>query len=482
VQSPLDAARKRWILALTCLAQFMVILDISVVNVALPSIRKDLGFSAVDLQWVVNAYTLTFAGFLLLGGRAADLLGRRRVFVAGLLLFAAASLAGGLSTSQGMLTAARAVQGLGGAVVAPATLAIITTTFDEGYERNRALGYWGAMGAVGGSTGVLLGGVLTQLLGWQWILFINVPVGVLGAMGAMRFISESTRTAAGERHFDVAGALSVTAGLVLLTFAIVRTDVNGWTSAPTLEVAGAGLALLVLFVFIERRAPRPLIPLGIFRSRTLTAANLVVFLLGCSVFAMWYFVSLYLQQVLGYTPIETGLCFLPMTGAIIVASTFAARLSARLGPGPILTLGMTLLRQRRPSRRRRHHDGPRAVLRARHHRGRSGRPALGGRAGLGPGQHLAPGRRLAGAGRARDDRDPAHERPRWRPRPRRERAHRRLPARLRGRRDVRVRRRADRARRARAGPPPAAAGPTAGAGARRRLTASACARPARTAA
>jgi MFS family permease len=242
-----------------------------------------------------------------------------------------------------MLTVARAVQGLGGAVVAPATLAIITTTFDEGYERNRALGYWGAMGAVGGSTGVLLGGVLTQLLGWQWILFINVPVGILGAMGAMRFIPESTRSASGERHFDVAGALSVTAGLVLLTFAIVRTDVNGWASAATLEVAGAGLALLVLFVFIERRAPRPLVPLGIFRSRTLTAANLVVFLLGCSVFAMWYFVSLYLQQVLGYTPIETGLCFLPMTGAIIIASTFAARLSARLGPGPILTLGMTLI-------------------------------------------------------------------------------------------------------------------------------------------
>ena len=343
MQSPPDAARKRWILALTCLAQFMVILDISVVNVALPSIRNDLGFSAVDLQWVVNAYTLTFAGFLLLGGRAADLLGRRRVFVAGLLLFAAASLAGGLSTSQGMLTAARAVQGLGGAVVAPATLAIITTTFDEGYERNRALGYWGAMGAVGGSTGVLLGGVLTQLLGWQWILFINVPVGILGAIAAMRFIPESTRTVAGERHFDVAGALSVTAGLVLLTFAIVRTDVNGWTSPATLEVAAAGIALLVLFLFIERRAPRPLVPLGIFRSRTLTAANLVVFLLGCSVFAMWYFISLYLQQVLGFTPIETGLSFLPMTGAIIVSSTIAARLSARLGPGPILTLGMTLI-------------------------------------------------------------------------------------------------------------------------------------------
>jgi EmrB/QacA subfamily drug resistance transporter len=343
VQSTLDDARKRWILALTCLAQFMVILDISVVNVALPSIRADLGFSAVDLQWVVNAYTLTFAGFLLLGGRAADLLGRQQVFVAGLALFAAASLVGGLSSSQGTLIVARAVQGLGGAVVAPATLAIITTTFAEGHERNRALAYWGAMGAVGGSTGVLLGGVLTQLLGWQWILFINIPVGVVGALGAMRFIPASRRTAAGERQFDVAGALSVTAGLVLVTFAIVRTDVNGWGSAATLLVAGAGLALLLLFVGIERRARRPLVPLRIFSSRTLTAANLVVFLLGSSVFAMWYFVSLYLQQVLGYTPIEAGLSFVPMTGAIVVASTFAGRLAERLGPGRVLTVGMSLI-------------------------------------------------------------------------------------------------------------------------------------------
>jgi EmrB/QacA subfamily drug resistance transporter len=343
VQSSLDAARKNWILALTCLAQFMVILDVSVVNVALPSIRADLHFSAVDLQWIVNAYTLTFAGFLLLGGRAADLLGHRRVFVAGMLLFAAASLVGGLSSSQAMLVGARAVQGLGGAVVAPATLAIITTTFDEGYERNRALAYWGAMGAVGGSTGVLLGGVLTQLLGWQWILFINVPVGLLGAVGAMRFIPQSTPVAVGERHYDFAGAVSVTAGLVLVTFAIVRTDVNGWTSAPTLLVGGAGLALLAVFGVIERRARRPLMPLRIFLSRTLTAANLVVFALGSSVFAMWYFISLYLQEVLGFTPIEAGLSFVPMTGAIIVASTFAGRLAARVGPGRILTLGMSLI-------------------------------------------------------------------------------------------------------------------------------------------
>jgi EmrB/QacA subfamily drug resistance transporter len=343
VQPTLDDARKRWILALTCLAQFMVILDVSVVNVALPSIRDDLQFSAVNLQWVVNAYTLTFGGFLLLGGRAADLVGRRRVFLVGLVGFAAASLVGGLSTTQGTLIGARAVQGLSAAVVAPATLAIITTTFDEGYERSRALAVWGAMGAVGGSTGVLLGGVITELLGWQWILFINVPVGLIGAVGAMRLIPESTRADVGERHYDFAGALSVTAGLVLLTFAIVRTDVNGWGSPQTLLVGGAGLALLALFVGIERRARRPLMPLRIFASRTLTAANLVIFTLGASVFAMWYFVSLYLQQVLGFTPIEAGLSFLPMTGAIIVASTVAGRLSTRLGPGRVLAVGMGVI-------------------------------------------------------------------------------------------------------------------------------------------
>jgi predicted MFS family arabinose efflux permease len=227
--------------------------------------------------------------------------------------------------------------------VAPATLAIIATTFAEGYERNRALAYWGAMGAVGGSTGVLLGAVLTQLLGWQWILFINVPVGLLGAVAAMRFIPQSTSVAMGERQYDFAGALTVTAGLVLLTFAIVRTDVNGWTSAPTLLIGGAGLALLAVFGAIESRARRPLMPLRIFRSRTLTAANLVVFALGSSVFAMWYFISLYLQEVLGFTPIEAGLSFVPMTGAIIVGSTFAGRLAARIGPGRILTVGMSLI-------------------------------------------------------------------------------------------------------------------------------------------
>src|SRR4051794_2439321 len=220
-------------LTLVCLAQFMVILDVSIVNVALPSIRDDLNFSEVDLQWVVNAYTITFAGFLLLGGRACDVLGRRRVFIAGLLLFAGASLVGGLSQSQGMLIGARAAQGLGGAIVSPATLAILTTSFSEGAERNRALGVWGAMGGAGGAAGALLGGILTDLLSWQWILFVNVPIGVAAAVIAPRLVEEGRNPNAG-RNFDIAGAVTVTLGLVLLVYGIVRTEQHGWGSAETL--------------------------------------------------------------------------------------------------------------------------------------------------------------------------------------------------------------------------------------------------------
>lgn len=327
-----------------CLAQFMVVLDVSVVNVALPSIRNALGFSPIDLQWIINAYTLTFAGFLLLGGRAADLLGHRRVFIAGLLLFALASLTGGLSHSQLTLIIARAVQGLGGAVVAPVTLSILTTSFSEGAERNRALGLWGAMGGAGGAAGGLLGGILTQTLGWQWILFINVPIAVGIALGARRVIAAGRPSTAQGRHYDLAGALSVTLGLVLVTFAIVRTNVNGWGSVATLAVMAAGIAVLGIFLVIEGRlARRPLVPLRIFASRTLSAANVVVFFLGSAVFAMWYFVSLYLQQVLGFSAIQAGIAFLPMTLAIIGASTLAGRLVARLGAGSVLSVGMTLI-------------------------------------------------------------------------------------------------------------------------------------------
>ncbi len=329
-------------LILACLAQFMVILDVSVVNVALPSIHNALRFSEQDLQWVVNAYTVTFAGFLLLGGRAADLLGRRRVFVAGLGLFALASLAGGLATSQGMLIAARAAQGLGGAVIAPASLSIITTTFSEGPARNRAVGIWGAMGGAGGAAGVLLGGVLTDVLGWRWILFINVPIGVIAALLAQRLIAEG-RDAGPRRSFDLAGALAATIGLSLLVFGIVRTDVTGWGSPQTLALLTAGMVALLGFVGIEGRfAKAPLMPLRIFRSRTLRSANLVVMLLGGATFGMWFFLSLYLQQVQGYSPIRTGLAFLPMTLCIVACSTIASRLVTRIGAKPVLVFGMVV--------------------------------------------------------------------------------------------------------------------------------------------
>ncbi len=329
-------------LFLSCLAQFMVILDVSVVTVALPAIRGGLHFSEVDLQWVVNAYTVTFAGFLLLGGRAADLLGRRRVFVAGLLLFALASLAGGIASSQGVLIGARAVQGLGGAVVAPASLSILTTTFAEGPERNRAVGIWGAMGGAGGAAGVLLGGILTDALSWRWILFINVPIGVLAAVAAQRLIAES-RGPARARHFDLSGALTATLGLSLLVLGIVRTDVTGWASLPTLGLVISGVALLAAFLVIEERFARsPLMPLRIFASRQLSAANVVVLAVGAASFGMWFFVSLYLQQVLGYSPIRAGLAFLPMTLCIAIGSTLASRGVQRLGVKPILVTGLAL--------------------------------------------------------------------------------------------------------------------------------------------
>ncbi len=326
-------------LLLSCLAQFMVILDVSVVNVALPAIRGALRFSEQDLQWVVNAYTVTFAGFLLLGGRAADLLGRRRVFVAGLGLFAFASLAGGLAQSQTTLIVARAVQGLGGAVIAPASLSILTTTFEEGAARNRAVGIWGAMGGVGGAAGVLLGGVLTDLLGWRWILFINVPIGIAALLLAERYIAEG-RNPGATRNFDLAGAVTATLGLSLLVFGIVRTDVTGWGAAGTIALMAGGVALLLIFVVIEGKlAKSPLMPLRIYRSRTLSAANSVMLLIGGAMFAMWFFVSLYLQQVLGFTPIQAGLAFLPMTLCIILFSTLASRGVQRFGAKALLVAG-----------------------------------------------------------------------------------------------------------------------------------------------
>ncbi len=327
-------------LILACLAQFMVILDVSVVNVALPSIKHALGFTEDGLQWVVNAYTVTFAGFLLLGGRAADLLGRRRVFVVGLVLFALASLAGGLSDSRTVLIGARLVQGLGGAVVAPASLSILTSTFTEPKERHRALGIWGAMGGAGGAAGVLLGGILTQALSWRWILFINLPIGLLAAFFAQRMLLEG-RNENASRNFDFGGALTATLGLSAIVFGIVRTNSSGWGDATTLLSIGVGVALLLVFLILEHRIARaPLLPLRLFRSRQLSAANTVLALVGGSTFAMWFFLSLYLQDVLGYSAIKTGLVFLPMTVALAIFSTVASKITIRFGAKRLLVLGM----------------------------------------------------------------------------------------------------------------------------------------------
>lgn len=329
-------------LLLACLAQFMVILDVSVVNVALPSIRHALGFSEVDLQWVVNGYTVTFAGFLLLGGRAADLLGRRRVFVTGLVLFALTSLVGGLAQSQGWLIAARAAQGLAGAIIAPASLTILTTTFEEGAARNRAVGIWGAMGGAGGAAGVLLGGILTDLLSWRWILFINLPIGIAAALLSLHYIT-ARRDLRRKGNFDLLGAIAATAGLSVLVLGIVRTDSIGWGSGQTIAVLAAGLALIGIFLAIEGRfAKAPLMPLRLYTSRSLSAANVVVFLVGAGVFAMWFFMTLYLQQVEGYSPIKAGLAFLPMTLCIIAGSAFASRAVTRFGPKTLLVVGMVL--------------------------------------------------------------------------------------------------------------------------------------------
>ena len=332
---------RKWIaLALLALAQFVVVLDASIVNVALPSIGRDLKFSQDDLSWVVNAYTLFFGGFLLLGGRMADLIGRRRMFMAGLVLFALASLAGGLSTSPGMLIAARAVQGLGAALLSPAALSLVTVMFAEGAERNKALGVWGAVAGSGGAAGVLMGGVLTEYAGWEWVLFVNVPIGIVAACLAPRLLPESRN--AGARHFDVAGAVSVTAGLSLLVYSLVDANNAGWLSTQTLGLGAVALALLAAFVAIESRSHAPLVPFGIFRNRTLAGANAVGLLVAMALFSMFFFISLYMQQVLGYDALKAGLAYLPLAAGIIVSAGMASGLVTRFGFKPILVSGLIL--------------------------------------------------------------------------------------------------------------------------------------------
>jgi EmrB/QacA subfamily drug resistance transporter len=338
-----QSGRTKWLaLALLAVTQFVIVLDASIVNVALPSIGRALDFSQDDLSWVVNAYTLTFGGFLLLGGRLADLLGRRRIFIAGLVLFSVASLAGGLAQSDVWLVAARAVQGLGAAIISPAALSLITTMFAEGAERNRALGVWGAVAGSGGAAGVLLGGVLTQYAGWEWVLFVNVPIGVAAALIAPRLLPESRDTES-DRVFDVAGATTVTAGLALLVYALVEANNARWGSTQTLGLGAIAIALLGAFLVIESRTRNPLMPLQIFRLRTLRGADVVGLLIGMSLFAMFFFLSLYMQQVLGYDALKTGFAYLPLALNIIVSAGVASQLVTRVGFKPTLVAGLLLL-------------------------------------------------------------------------------------------------------------------------------------------
>jgi len=332
------------VLALCCLAQFMGVLDTTIVNVALPPIREDLGFSTAALQWVVNAYALACAGFLLLGGRAADLFGRREVFVGGLALFGVASLAGGLAQDQATLVAARAAQGLGGAVMAPTSLSILATLYDEGAARNRAFGLWGTAGALGGASGALVGGLLAATLSWRWVLLVNAPVALGAAVAAFRAVPALSSRRCAARSFDLRGALAIAAGLVLVTYGIVTSHRHGWGASETLLPLGAGVSLLALFAVIEARvAAAPLVPPRILRSRGLAGAAAVVFCLGATAVSMWFFVSLYVQRALGFSALGAGLVFLPMSLVIVACTQIASRLASRRGPGRVLATGMTML-------------------------------------------------------------------------------------------------------------------------------------------
>ena len=332
-----------WLLLLVvCIGQFMVVLDISIVNVALPALQRDLRFSTSSLQWVVNAYALAFGGFLLLGGRAADFFGRRRVFLVGLGIFSAASLLCALAHTQTTLIAARAVQGLGAAVLAPATLTILTTVFTGPRERARALGIWSSMAAIGGASGALFGGILVDTLSWRWIFYVNVPIGIATILVARLVVPES-RGDVDRSSLDITGAFTVTAGLVALVYAIAQTDHHPWRSSAVLVPLAASVLLLATFVVVETRFARaPLVPFRLFRSRSLVGANAVMLLVGGAMFSMWLFQSLYLQDVLRFSPLVAGLCFLPQTAAIASGAQISARLVPRVGPRLPLMAGVAL--------------------------------------------------------------------------------------------------------------------------------------------
>ena len=334
--------RRKWFaLALLCAVQFMVILDVAIVNVALPSIQIDLGFSQQNLQWVISAYALVFGGFLLLGGRTADLLGRRRIFVAGTIVFTVGSLLCGLAWSEASLIGARAIQGLGAAAITPAALSILVTTFTEGRERNIALGAWGAVGGFGAAAGVLFGGILTDLLSWEWIFFVNVPVGIAALILTPFLLSESL-----DKHgqgFDALGAILVTSGLSVLVLGVTQGREWGWGSTETIGVFAASAVLLGAFVLWELRAKDPLVPFSIFRLQTLTAANVVGFVLGTAMFAMFLVLTLYMQQVLAYSPLKTGIGYLAVAGTAILWANVAAAAVTRVGVKPALAFGMSAM-------------------------------------------------------------------------------------------------------------------------------------------
>jgi EmrB/QacA subfamily drug resistance transporter len=320
----------------------MVILDVAIVNVALPAIETDLGFSQQSLQWVITAYAIVFGGALLLGGRLADLLGRRRIFLAGVAVFTASSLFSGLAWSEEALIVSRALQGLGGALLAPASLSILMTTFQEGGERNLALGLWGAASGSGGAAGVLLGGVLTSYLSWPWIFFINVPVGVAVLALTPFLLDENRGSAYGRRHFDLAGAASVTSGIMLLVYGLTRGTDDGWTGRTTIGFLAAAAVLIVGFVVIELRSKAPLLPMRLFRLRTLTAANVTAVLIAATAFSWWFVQTLYMQQVLHYSAIQAGLAFAPLAVTIALFSNVAQTLVTRFGVRPVLSVGLLL--------------------------------------------------------------------------------------------------------------------------------------------
>jgi len=332
----------RWkALAVVCAAFFMTILDVSIVNVALPSIGKSLHFTESNLQWVITAYAITFGGFLLLAGRLADLYGRRRVFVAGVIVFTLASLICGLAWSEGVLIASRAVQGLGAAIITPSALSIVMTTFEEGAERNKALGIWGALGGGGAAVGVLAGGVLTKYLGWEWIFFVNVPVGALALSLTPRFVRESR--AEREKSQDWGGAIAVTSGLALLVYGVSEAPNHGWTSAWTLSRIAAAVVLLIAFLVVESRAKDPLMPFRIFRIQTVAGANAAGLLLGAITFANFFLLTLYVQQVLHYSALKTGITFVATAGSAILWAGLAQALTTKIGVKPVLAAGFVAM-------------------------------------------------------------------------------------------------------------------------------------------